>query len=304
MTVNPITAAFAVLLIAASALSSGCLGMVHGMSARRILAQEKDLPRDPETGILRGGDTFFLKGPDKTKAALLIHGFADTTYDVRPVGVYLAENGISSCAPLLAGHGTSVRDMAGTGWRDWVKSAEDAYIELSGRYEKVYLVGFSMGGNIAIHLAARYDAAGVVLLAPSIFTHGQDRLFTTEEAIEDLSWFVATDYIINNEEEAAYDMSVMEGRAVYTLFPITSLRSLVEFMKITRGELPMMDEPVLVIQSVNDDTVDITGPDYVMEHAASADKDVVWIERSKHLLTLDADRDIVLRQTLEFIRNH
>ncbi len=290
------------LLAALSA--SGCLGMFYGMQTRRILAQEKDLPRDPETGILKGGNAFFLPAGDGDKAVLLIHGFADTPYDMRPVGEYLAENGISSYAPLLAGHGTSVKDMSKTGWPDWVKSAEDAYIDLSGRYEKVYLVGFSMGGNIAIHLAAKYDTAGVVLLAPCIFAIGPDKPFGTEGAVEHLSYFVATDYIINDEDDAAYDMSVFEGRAAYTLFPITSLRSLVGLMKITRNELPMVEEPLLVIQSINDDTVDVTGPGYVMEHAASSDKDLIWIDRSKHLLTLDAERDEVLRQTLEFVRNH
>jgi len=278
--------------------------MGYGMRTRMMLAEEKDLPRDPETGILAGGNAFFLEGKDRRKAVLLIHGFADTPYDMKPVGEYLAANGIASYSPLLAGHGTSARDLEGTGWRDWVTSAEDAYLDLSLHYDRVYLVGFSMGGNIAIHLAARYDTAGIVLLAPSIFAIGQDRLVTTETAIERLSRFAMTDYVINNEQDAAFDMSVIKDRAVYTLFPLTSLRSLVEFMKLTRAELSRVDEPVMVIQSLNDDTVDITGPDYVLNNVSSTSRELVWVARARHLLTLDIDKEKVFRQTLEFIRNH
>jgi len=292
-----------VLLVFGMVLLSGCLGMGYGMRTRMMLAQEKDLPRDPETGILEGGNAFFLEGRDHEKAALLIHGFADTPYDMRPVGEYLAANGIASYSPLLAGHGTSAIDLAKTGWHEWTASAENAYIELSSQYKRVYLVGFSMGGNIAIHLAAKYDTAGMVLLAPSIFTIGQDRLVTTETAIERLSRFAMTDYVINNEQDAAFDMSAIKDRAVYTLFPITSLRSLVEFMKLTREELPRVHEPVMVIQSLNDDTVDITGPGYVLNNVSSSSREVIWVGRAKHLLTLDTDKDIVFRQTLEFIRN-
>jgi carboxylesterase len=285
-------------------LVSGCLGMGYGMRTQWILAQEKSLPRDPETGILTGGNPFFLEGKDHEKAALLIHGFADTPYDMRPVGEYLSANGIACYSPLLAGHGTSAKDMAETRWPDWVASAEDAYLELSSQYNKVYLVGFSMGGDIAIHLAAKYDTAGIVLLAPSIFIIGRQRLINTETAIERLSPFLMTDYIINDERDAAFDMQAIKGRAVYKLFPLTSLRSLVEFMKLTRSELPRVDEPVMVIQSLNDDTVDISGPDYVLNHVSSASKELVWVGRAKHLLTLDTDKDKVQRQTLEFIRNH
>ena len=294
------------LLLLCTALTTltGCLGMFYGMRTRQIRAEEKDLPKNPGTGILVGGEPFSLPGKDRAKAALLVHGFADTPYDMRPVGDYLAEKGIASYAPLLAGHGTSVRDMEKTGWPDWVKSAEDAYKALASRYDKVYIVGFSMGGNIAVHLASKYDTAGIVLLAPSIFMLERGRLITTEAAIRDLSHFVMTDYIINNEEDAAYDISAIEGRTVYTLFPVKCLRSLVNFMELTRSELPKVDEPVLVIQSLNDDTVDISGPGYVLDHVESTDKDTVWVERSRHLITLDLDKSAVFRETYEFINIH
>lgn len=292
------------LLCAALTTLTGCLGMFYGMRTRQILAEEKDLPRNPDTGILAGGEPFFLPGKDRVKAALLVHGFADTPYDMRPVGEYLASRGIASCAPLLAGHGTSVRDMEKTAWPDWVKPAEDAYKELASRYDKVYIVGFSMGGNIAVHLASKYDTAGIALLAPSIFMLERGRPVTTEAAIRDLSHFVMTDYIINNEEDAAYDMSAVKGRVVYTLFPVPCLRSLVNFMELTRFELPKVDEPVLVIQSVNDDTVDISGPGYVLDHISSADKKAVWVERSRHLITLDLEKSSVFRETYEFIDTH
>src|SRR3990172_5001769 len=159
----------ATLLLALLALSlPGCVGMVHGLHSRKVLYEEKYLARDPGTGLLLGGEPFFFPGYDNGKAVLLIHGFADTPYDLRPLGEYLAAHGITACAPLLKGHGTSAKDMEKTGWRDWLVKPESALKELSSKHKKVYLAGFSMGGSIAIDLASRYEVAGVILLAPSI----------------------------------------------------------------------------------------------------------------------------------------
>ena len=196
---------------------------------------------------------------------------------------------------LLPGFGTSELDLEKTNWRQWAAGAEKALDTLTARYKKVYIVGFSMGGSIALHLAARHKVAGVILLAPCIYINGQSRLITPEYAIKHLAQFMATDYIINDKMRA-FDFSAMKDRPYYHLFPINSLKELVGLEETARGEIGEVEEPVIIIQSVNDRTVDKSGPAYLVNHLPRKDAEVVWVERSMHLLALDAERTGYLRK--------
>ena len=115
-------------------------------------------------------------------------------------------------------------------------------------------------------LAAKYKVAGVILLAPCIYINGQNMPITPEHAIKHLAQFMATDYIVNDEMRA-FDFSAMKDRPYYHLFPIKSLKELVGLEETARGEVSEVEEPVLIIQSVNDHTVDNTGPAYLVSPA-------------------------------------
>src|SRR5579884_3819585 len=84
---------------------------------------------------------------------LLIHGFTGSPAEMATLAAALAARGYSVEAPLLAGHGADQETLAATSWRAWVASAEAALRELQGRCDAVALVGFSMGGAIALQLA-------------------------------------------------------------------------------------------------------------------------------------------------------
>ena len=80
-------------------------------------------------------DPFFFEGG--TTGCLLIHGFSGSPPEMRPMGEYLAERGLTVLGVRLAGHGVTPEDMAPTGWRDWVGSAKRGLQELQDRCELV-----------------------------------------------------------------------------------------------------------------------------------------------------------------------
>ena len=107
-----------------------------------------------KTRILPGAEEFrFDAGPI---GVLLVHGFTGCPASMRPMGEWLAERGISSVGPRLAGHGTSWNDLETTTWQDWEREAEDGLSDLAGRCGDVIVVGLSMGGALALHLAAKH----------------------------------------------------------------------------------------------------------------------------------------------------
>ena len=78
------------------------------------------------------------------RAALLLHGFTGTPYEMRPLGEKLAERGIRAVGHRLAGHGGSPDELAKTSYRDWIAGADDALARLRTEAERVAVVGLSL----------------------------------------------------------------------------------------------------------------------------------------------------------------
>src|SRR5256885_14377412 len=100
-----------------------------------------------------------------TRGCLLIHGFAGTPPEMRGLGEYLAADGYDVMGPLLAGHGLTPEAMALTRWTDWAASAQLAYETLRQDCTEGFVAGQSLGGTLALHLAATNpDVKGVVAI--------------------------------------------------------------------------------------------------------------------------------------------
>jgi carboxylesterase len=106
--------------------------------------------------------------PGAGGAVLVLHGFTGWPGEMAFLGDRLAGAGLAVSIPRLPGHGTNGRDFMQTGWRDWLRASVDAYLELAAGNPRVHVVGFSMGGLLAILLAARFPVARLCLVAPGV----------------------------------------------------------------------------------------------------------------------------------------
>jgi len=123
----------------------------------------RDIPS--ETSTLPSALPRLLPGGDA--GVLLLHGFTGTPRDLAGLAEHLHAAGFTVGIPRLPGHGTNGRDFLQTDWRDWLRAAVDAWLDLRARCDTVHLVGHSMGGVLAVLLASRFPAARLVLLAPA-----------------------------------------------------------------------------------------------------------------------------------------
>ena len=104
--------------------------------------------------VMTGAEPFAAVGGHA--GALVLHGFTGNPFSMRGVARRLAHEGLTVELPLLPGHGTAVADLVPTRFDDWSAAAEQAYLELAGRCDRVAVVGLSMGGTLACWLAARH----------------------------------------------------------------------------------------------------------------------------------------------------
>ena len=104
-------------------------------------------------------------------SVLCLHGFSGTPFGVRYLAMHLGRSGRNTHAPLIAGHGRRLRDLARSRWPDWYATADTALTDLvAARGEPAAIVGYSMGGLLALELArARPNVvSALVLMAPPL----------------------------------------------------------------------------------------------------------------------------------------
>ena len=94
----------------------------------------------------------------KTKlGVLLLHGWTGTRTMMRPLVDPLHSMGLPTRLPALRGHEEGSPDaLLKLTWQDWLEDGRLALLELLGEVDKAIIVGHSMGGMIALSLAAEF----------------------------------------------------------------------------------------------------------------------------------------------------
>ena len=104
--------------------------------------------------------------PGSAGGALLVHGFPGTPNDMRALGHSLNEQGWEAQGILLPGFGKDIATLGQRRMEDWANAVREAMNDLKSRHGKTLLVGHSMGGALALQVAADLQPDGLVLLAP------------------------------------------------------------------------------------------------------------------------------------------
>jgi carboxylesterase len=233
-----------------------------------------------------------FSAPGGPHGALVLHGFTGNPSSMRGVAEALAAAGFAVKLPLLPGHGTSIEDMLTTRFTDWAATVEEAFLDLAGRTDRVVVAGLSMGATLAAWVTARNPGvAGLVAVngmfeppAPSFL----EMLRTTVEQGIDRFPGIGSDIALPGVSEGAYPET-----------PIVPLMSLLEATTELEERLGQISCPVLILTSTQDHVVPPSSSDVLAAGVAGPVERVV-LERSYHVATLDFDRDLVEKRTVEF----
>ncbi len=241
--------------------------------------------------IMAGAEPFLL--PGGTRGVLLLHGFTGSPSEMRLYGEFLQKRGYTVLAPRLAGHGTSLKDMERFTADDWLRSALDGYELLRGTVSEISVAGLSMGGLLALWLASVKPLAKVVSLSAPIFIREARNLDLLPPREEARGKFLP---------KVPKTMPVPPAyRVSYRATPLLAIHELLDVIERGKAALPAVRAALCVVQSQRDHTVEPESARYIIEHAGSADKRLVWLRHSGHRVTIDSEREIVFRKTAEFL---
>ena len=233
------------------------------------------------------------------QGVVLLHGFASTPPELRRLGEHLAASGYRCSAPLLAGHGTTPEQLGRTHWQDWAASASTAIDELARDCDQVMVVGQSMGGTLALHLAATDTRIrAVAALATPVWISGLGlRLLPYLKHL--VRW-----------HHPGGDIDLFDRSAVTELYsygrrPTRAIHELSRLMAQTRSELPTIRQPVLLVHGGRDRTVDPRNAvDIATALVCSVDVRSEILERSGHAVSVDVDRHRVNALVSEWFDSH
>jgi carboxylesterase len=223
------------------------------------------------------------------RGALLLHGFAGTPPELRRLGEHLAAHGWRCSGPVMAGHGTTPEAMARTRWQDWAASASMALDRLASECDEVVVAGQSMGGAMALHLAAMNPGIRAVATLAAPIWLSDRRLKVIGLAKHFQRWYTPDPNDVDLADPAAVNELYSYGRR-----STGSIHELTRLTGAVRRELPMVRQPVLLLHGGGDRTVDPrNASDIAGRLVCSREVEVAIYPRSGHAMSVDVDRDEV-----------
>jgi carboxylesterase len=255
------------------------------------------------------GDKTPISTVGDRRGVLGLHGMTGTPFEVRPVAEALGGVGYSVEVPMLAGHGATLRDLASSQWPDWLASAERSMDQLRARVggRPIAIVGFSMGGLLALRLARLYPeriAALVIMAAPLRMRPFQNRGVRALRRLPVDFRSLPFACIPKLKGSDISDPEMRDANPSLPAFPISAVTSLFGLMDQVRADLPSVHAPTLVIHGRQDHTVPMEDS---LELTGSLGSEVIerlWLDRSFHIVTLDVERSLVSSAILSFLAKH
>lgn len=248
--------------------------------------------------VVPEAEPFFNRVDGSKKLAILIHGFTTSPKEFRGLSNYLASNDISSYALLLPGHGTSPERLAVVKYYQWVEYVEQQIAMLSKEYSEIYLIGNSMGGNLAL-ICSQYSKKikGIVTLGtPIVFKREKIGKLFLFPLIKSLKFFQDKKYKMKSKKKM-----MAEKTWSYQYVPVVSMSQLVKIVNLTKKKLPSVKKPLLIMQVVRDHLISNESASYIVSKSNSNSKRVVTIPESYHAFLVDKYAYYVNREIAKFI---
>ncbi|WP_037668944.1 carboxylesterase [Streptomyces griseus] len=241
--------------------------------------------------VLPGAEPYRHDGGEV--GVLLCHGFTGSPQSLRPWAEHLAARGLTVSLPLLPGHGTRWEDMQLTGWQDWYAEVDRELRSLRRTCGQVFVAGLSMGGALALRLAAKHGDAisGIAVVNPANKVHG-------------LSAYAlpVARHLVRSTRGITSDIAKEGGVEIgYDRVPLHAAHSLRTFFRQVDGELPQVTQPLLLLRSARDHVVPAADSARVLSRVSSTDVREVVLEQSYHVATLDHDADRIFEESYAFI---
>lgn len=221
----------------------------------------------------------------------VFHGFTSTTASVSSLATALQDAGYEVDCPTLPGHGTDWQDLEKTSRETILRAGLASYDRLAARCRHVAVAGLSMGGALALHVAAHRRVFAAVVINPALRLkpltgRAAGMLAPLCRTLPGIAGDIAKPGI---SEQA------------YARVPLRSVFQLDRMMAQVRSELDEVTSPLLMLRSARDNILPPASADTLVRQFGPGQLTEVELSDSLHVATLDYDAEKVIDLSTDFL---
>jgi carboxylesterase len=244
---------------------------------------------------------------------LLVHGLGGTPVELRYLAQGLSRAGYTVSCCQLAGHCGSVETLRNSTPEQWAASVAAAHDRLKEHCDVIIAGGLSMGAILAAQLAQnRPDGVhGVVFLAPTLWLNGWSmpwhsrvlRYIRPTRFNIKMTLPEHEPYGLKDERVRALVVQSMQGKdsseAGVFCTPVRCFSHFNALCDVVKPRLKEIKAPSLILHPREDDIADIDNAFYLQRNLGGR-VEMVVLEDSYHIITLDKQRQLVVERTVAF----
>lgn len=231
----------------------------------------------------------------KKVGVLFLHGFTGGPFEIRPLYRFLsARTNWVLRSPTLTGHGIPLQlDHPYATAEHWMYESKRAYEELAQEVDEVIVVGFSMGGLLAIQLSQHYPIKALVLLSAAA-KYGQPQLLMNDLYIK----------LQAEKKRMHYPQQTFFHLYDYKL-QHTSIRATLHFLDVLRATRPCfrkIQTPTLIVHGRKDGIVPFSSSLMLYNFIQHQEKQLIASDEGKHHICYSLDAEGWFHHVLRFLK--
>jgi carboxylesterase len=219
----------------------------------------------------------------KEKALFLLHGFSSSPAVYRYLAPQIKHYDAIIC-PVLPGHAESIHTFSRIKAADWFNAARTLCASLVKEYQKVDVLGLSLGGLIACELSQIFPLNHLYLLAPALKLQ-----MNTKIMLHITRLFNALGFI--HLRNAAGDLLNQEHAEIsYRKLPLPTIIEMLQLVQHYQWNAPKC--PTDLFLGTQDHVVNSKAVEQLFLPLENTR--IHWLDNSAHVLPLDNDlHDII-----------
>ena len=248
------------------------------------------------------GTPKFYEAKDSNSCVIAIHGFSAAPKEMEKLALFLNSKNLNVYTPRLDGHGTIPEDLKNKTWQDWYNSISRSITIATLKYEKVFIVGFSTGGLLALLSTKKSYKEFCGLVCINAALHLNDvRIKTLLPAIS--VWNDLVKAFNEDKYQKEYVDNFPQNPDInYDKHYIDSIEQLNLLMKKIRKSLAKIQKPILIVQAKDDPIVNPTSAYEIFEKIKSTNKTLKIIDSANHVIVTQENTEELFDFFYDFIK--